>query len=108
MSNEMGEAYNFIKLFAVGLSVVVGIINAIISIAMGAMWRMFGQFRQEMKETLREYISNEGSSKLAMQAEIEQIMKDCHDCEVVIARLEEQIDACQKRCNEWRKLCGRE
>lgn len=105
MHDEMGAALSSFK-FVTGIStLVILLVNTIVSAAMTMMWRSYGLFRREIKETLRDYISQEGNAKMEMQTEMEQLLKDCHNCEVIIARLQQQIESCQKRCDEWRRIC---
>ena len=102
MHDEMGAALDNLKLLAIGVSVVVGLVNAIVGIAMTMMWRVFTQFKRDVKETLRDYVSNEGAAKIATQSEIEQLMKECHDCELALTRCEQEIKAMDEKCKEIR------
>lgn len=105
MHDQVGEAYNYFKL-AVGIvSLVVVVLNAMLSLAIGLMWRTFNVFKSEIKETLRDFISREGSNKIEMQSEIETLMRDCHDIDVTMAKLMQSVESCQTRCAEWRRIC---
>lgn len=102
MSNEMGTQTGYYEFIIRLVTLVIVVVNAMVTVASVWIWRSFLNFKKDIKEVLREYIQREGQSRLEIKKETEEALNRIHEHDILLVKLENAIEQQRMLCNERR------
>lgn len=103
MHDTLGSSNSGIEYIVRVITLVITIVNALVSFSAMVIWRSFQNFKRDVKDNMTEYFEREGKTRLELQENIESIEKKIIDVEISVVKLNGKLKEMKTLCDERHK-----